>query len=70
MDDVAVLDDIVAAFEAQVLRPCWQAYRAGIPVYTISPLVDNWVVLTLSTQVLPDLDAFARFVAAGGLCEG
>ncbi|MBN1953411.1 MAG: hypothetical protein JW900_00035 [Anaerolineae bacterium] len=45
----------------------WQAYRAGVPVYTISPLSDNWTVFALSTVVLPDLGSFADFVAAGGL---
>jgi len=38
-----------------------------VPVYTISPLEENWVVFTLSTAVFSDLEAFARFVAAGGL---
>jgi len=45
----------------------WQAYRAGVPVYTISPLEENWVVFTLSTKVFPDLAAFAGFVASGGI---
>ncbi len=48
----------------------WQAYRAGIPVYTISPLVENWVVFTLSTELFPNLETFGQFVAAGGLTEG
>jgi len=48
----------------------WQAYRAGVPVYTISPLTDNWVVFTLSTEVFSDLESFAGFVAAGGLDRG
>ena len=47
----------------------WQAYRAGIPVYTISPLTENWVILTLSTEIFPDISAFADFVASGGLAR-
>jgi len=47
----------------------WQAYRAGKPVYTISPLSENWVVFTLSTRVFPNVDAFAKFVASGGLAS-
>lgn len=47
----------------------WQAYRAGVPVYTISPLAENWVILTLSRSVFPTLDSFAAFVAAGGMVE-
>ena len=45
----------------------WQAYRAGVPVYTISPLTENWVVFSLSRAVFPDVDAFAEFVSGGGL---
>jgi nucleoside 2-deoxyribosyltransferase len=48
----------------------WQAYRAGVPVYTISPLTENWVIFTLSTEVFSDLETFAGFVAAGGLDRG
>jgi hypothetical protein len=45
----------------------WQAHRVGVPVYTISPLAENWVVFTLSTEVFPSLAAFVDFVASGGL---
>ena len=45
----------------------WQAYRAGIPVYTVSPLTENWVVFTLSTELFAGLDEFDAFVAQGGL---
>jgi hypothetical protein len=45
----------------------WHAYQGSVPVYTISPLADNWVVQSLSEHVFPDLAAFAMFVAAEGL---
>jgi len=45
----------------------WQAYRAGKPVLTISPLAENWVVRFLSTRVFPSLGAFESFVAEGEL---
>lgn len=45
----------------------WQAHRAGIPVYTISPLSKNWAILALSNELFPDLESFADFVAAGRL---
>ena len=45
----------------------WQAYQAGKPVWTISPLSANWVIRFLSTRVFPDLDAFLQFVRSGGL---
>jgi len=45
----------------------WQAYQAGAPVVTISPMEANWVVRHLSSAVVPDLDAFRAWVAGGGL---
>jgi hypothetical protein len=45
----------------------WHAYRGHVPVYTISPLVDNWVVQSLSDHVFPDVAAFVTFVVDGGL---
>lgn len=45
----------------------WQAYRAGKPILTISPLAENWVIKFLSTRVFPSLEAFESFVAEGEL---
>jgi hypothetical protein len=45
----------------------WEAFRAGAPVVTISPMAANWVVRHLSDVVLPDLAAFEEWVAGGGL---
>ncbi len=45
----------------------WEAHRAGKPVFTISPLAENWVVRSLSARVLPSLAAFESFVAEGEL---
>jgi hypothetical protein len=45
----------------------WNAYAAGAPVVTISPMAANWVVRHLSAAVLPDLDAFRLWVADGEL---
>jgi hypothetical protein len=45
----------------------WQAYVAGKPILTISPLGENWVVRFLSTRVFPSLGAFESFVAEGEL---
>jgi nucleoside 2-deoxyribosyltransferase len=47
----------------------WSAYRSSVPVYTICPLADNWVVRSLSERVFPDMAAFAAFVTSGGLSE-
>jgi hypothetical protein len=45
----------------------WQAYQAGKPIWTISPLTANWVIRFLSTQIFPDLDAFLDFIRGGGM---
>jgi hypothetical protein len=45
----------------------WQAFQAGVPLVTISPMAANWVVRHLSDVVLPDLDAFRSWMAGGGL---
>ncbi len=43
----------------------WEAYHQGRLVITISPLVHNWVVKSLSTRVLTDLAEFRAFVESG-----
>jgi hypothetical protein len=47
----------------------WQAYERKVPILTITPMVDNWVVKFLSAKIFSDLNEFAEFVAAGGLEE-
>jgi len=42
----------------------YAAYLQGVPVLTISPMRDNWVVRSLSRRVFPDLTSFLAFVAA------
>jgi molybdopterin converting factor small subunit len=43
----------------------WEAYRGGKPIFAISPLVHNWVIKCLSTQVFATIDEFCAFVTAG-----
>lgn len=43
----------------------WEAYRGGKPIYAISPLVHNWVIKCLSTQVFASLAEFCEFVTIG-----
>lgn len=45
----------------------WEAYRAGKPIWVISPLATNWVIRFFSTRVFRDIDEFVAFVSAGGL---
>jgi len=42
----------------------YAAYLQNVPVLTISPMVDNWVVRALSSRVFADLAAFSEFVAS------
>jgi hypothetical protein len=45
----------------------WRAYQAGKPVLAISPMASNWMLWATTTHILPDLEAFEAYVAAGGL---
>jgi hypothetical protein len=45
----------------------WEAARQGTPVFTISPMTENWVVKFYSTQVFPTMADFAAFVRNGEL---
>ncbi|MBN1284653.1 MAG: hypothetical protein JXB47_04575 [Anaerolineae bacterium] len=47
----------------------WSAYKAGVPVYTITDLRHNWAILTLSTKILHSFDDFAAFVHSNGLAR-
>jgi nucleoside 2-deoxyribosyltransferase len=63
--------DLVVAYVPQASMgtaiEMWQAFQAGIPLVTISPMAANWVVRHLSDIVLPDLEAFRSWLAWGGL---
>jgi hypothetical protein len=47
----------------------WLAHRAGRPVITVSPMAANWAVRFLSTVLLPDIEAFERYVRSGELAR-
>ena len=42
------------------------AHERGVPVVTISPLAENWVVRALSRRVYPDMEGFLRAVQSIG----
>jgi hypothetical protein len=71
MAERAARADLVVAYVPQASMgtaiEMWQAFRAGVPVVTLSPLLANWVVKHLSDVVLPDLRAFRHWVDGGGL---
>jgi hypothetical protein len=68
--DLAARADLVVAYAPQASMgtaiEMWQAFQAGVPLITISPMAANWVVKHLSSVVLPDLDAFRAWVTSGG----
>jgi hypothetical protein len=41
----------------------YAAYLQNVPVLTISPMTENWVVRALSRRVFPDMVSFLKFVA-------
>jgi hypothetical protein len=71
MAELAGRCDLVVAFAPRASMgtaiEMWQAFRAGVPIVSISPMTANWVVRHLSDVLLPDLGAFRRWVASGGL---
>jgi len=73
MNDLAAEADLLIAYAPEASMgtaiEMWQAYQAGVPVLTISPMAENWVVKFLSARVFPAMADFATFVAAGGLDE-
>jgi hypothetical protein len=70
MAGLASQADVVVAYAPEASMgtaiEMWEAFRAGVPLVTISPMAANWVVRHLSSAVLPNLDAFCRWVAEGG----
>lgn len=65
--------DIVVAYLSQASMgtalEMWRAYAKGVPILTISPLAENWVVKFVSTEVVATLEEFEAFVREGGLEE-
>lgn len=63
--------DIVVAYLSEASMgtalEMWRACEKGLPILTISPLAENWVVKFLSTQVFATLEEFEAFVGEGGL---
>jgi hypothetical protein len=70
MADLAARADLVVAYAPVASMgtaiEMWQAFQAGIPLVTVSPMAANWVVRHLSSVVLPDLQAFRSWVNNGG----
>jgi hypothetical protein len=71
MAELAAQADLLVAYAPRASMgtaiEMWQAFRARVPIVTVSPLEANWVVKHLSDVVLADLIAFQSWVADGGL---
>jgi hypothetical protein len=65
--DLASSCDLVVAYapvaSMGTALEMYVAYLRNVPVVTISPLAENWVVRGLSRRVFPDMASFAEFVA-------
>jgi hypothetical protein len=68
MIELASSSDLVVAYapvaSMGTALEMYAAFLEDIPVLTISPMQDNWVVRSLSSRVFPDLAAFLASVAA------
>ena len=40
----------------------WECYRKEVPIWTISPMKDNWSVKFLSKKLFETLDEFEKYV--------
>ena len=40
----------------------WEAYKKGIPVWTVTPMSENWVVRITSTRIFPSLEELKGFL--------
>lgn len=67
----AAASDLVIAYLPQASMgtalEMWEAWRAGVPVIAITPLVANWVVRTCAAQRYATLEEFAEAVQAGAV---
>jgi hypothetical protein len=42
----------------------WECSRAGIPIWTISPMKENWVIKFFSHRIFSTMEEFKRFLFA------
>jgi hypothetical protein len=67
MTELAGQSDLLVAYlpEASMgtALEMYSAYQAGVPVYAITPMVNNWVVRALARKVFEDLPAFLSHLA-------
>ncbi len=44
----------------------WEAYKSGVPVWSITPMKENWVVRITSSRVFSDIDELEAYLREGG----
>ena len=69
LDHAATSDLLIAYVPTASMGAALEMYVAhqrGVPVVTISPLAENWVVRALSRRVFPDMESFMRAVQSAG----
>ncbi|KPL03240.1 MAG: hypothetical protein AMJ73_07565 [candidate division Zixibacteria bacterium SM1_73] len=42
----------------------WECYKKKIPVWTITPMKENWSIKFLSTEIFESLEEFERFLTS------
>jgi hypothetical protein len=66
MAKLAAASDLVIAYlpaaSMGTALEMYMAYERAVPVLTISPLAENWVVRALSLRVFPTMEAFLRWL--------
>jgi hypothetical protein len=71
MAEEAARADVVVAYLSEASMgtalEMVRAYDADTPVVSISPMMHNWFIRYLSRRVFSTLEAFADWVAEGGL---
>ncbi len=40
----------------------WECNKKGVPVWSITPMKQNWVVKFLSTEIFESLDEFEKYL--------
>ena len=40
----------------------WESHRAGVPIWTISPMRENWVIRFFSQRIFSSITDFERFL--------
>ena len=62
--DIAGKVDLLIAFIPEASMgsaiEMWKAYQSGIPILTVSPLKNNWVVKILSKKIYTYIDMLSR----------